>query len=84
MVAGSFEPKLVPLVAAAPNAIDTNGSQVPQDVASLMAPATKLVAPVSPRTIPGFVDPTPSTVGSGADVDADGDDPHWPARSPAA
>jgi hypothetical protein len=23
-------------------------------------------------------------VGSGADVDASGDDPHWPARSPAA
>ncbi|NBU73571.1 MAG: hypothetical protein EBS53_19380 [Bacteroidetes bacterium] len=23
-------------------------------------------------------------VGSGADVNADGDDPHWPARSPAA
>jgi hypothetical protein len=29
-------------------------------------------------------DPSAGAVGSGADVDASGDDPHWPARSPAA
>jgi hypothetical protein len=29
-------------------------------------------------------DLTPDEVGSGADVDASGDDPHWPARAPAA
>jgi len=28
-------------------------------------------------------DPSTGEVGSGADVDASGDDPHWPARSPA-
>lgn len=37
-----------------------------------------------PRTIQGFIYPSPGEVGSGADVDADGDDPHWPARAPAA
>jgi hypothetical protein len=29
-----------------------------------------------------LTDPSPDEVGSGADVNADGDDPHWPARAP--
>jgi len=29
-------------------------------------------------------DPSPGEVGSGADVDASGDDPHWPARATEA
>jgi hypothetical protein len=35
-------------------------------------------------TIPGFVDPTPAPIGSGADVMDDGDDPAWPKRQEAA
>jgi len=35
-------------------------------------------------TIPGFVDPTPAPIGSGADAMDDDDDPHWPKRPEAA
>ena len=69
--------KLVALMPEAPNSIDASGS-------ALVAPAdhlvTRLVAPVSPQTIPGFIDPSADVVGSGADV-VDGDDPHWGPRA---
>jgi predicted P-loop ATPase len=69
--------KLVALMPEAPNSIDASGS-------ALVAPAdhlvARLVAPVSPQTIPGFIDPSADVVGSGADV-VDGDDPHWGPRA---
>jgi len=48
-------------------------SHHPRSVVAGVAPA--------PATIPGFIDPSPAPVGSGADVMDDGDDPHWKPRA---
>jgi predicted P-loop ATPase len=68
--------KLVALMAETPNPSDANGSALVAPPDHLVA---RLVAPVSPQTIPGWIDPSPEPSGSGADV-VDGDDPHWPPR----
>ena len=68
---------LVAHMAKAPNSSDAMEPALVAGDDHLVAP---LVAPVSLRTIPGFVDPSADVVGSGSDV-VDGDDPHWGPRA---
>ena len=67
-----------------PHPLDTIGAnlvaRMPKAPNSSDAKESALVAPVSLRTIPGFVDPSADVVGSGSDV-VDGDDPHWGPRA---
>ena len=60
-------------MAKAPNSSDAKESALVAGGDHLVA---RLVALVSPRTIPGFIDPSADAVGSGSDV-VEGDDPHW-------
>lgn len=72
----TFQPFVVAQWADRSDPLPRNGSELPQQAESVVAP---VVAPVSPGYIPGWIDPAPAPIGSGADV-ADGDDLHWDER----
>ncbi len=69
-------------VAFAPDANQRNGSGGVARGGSGVAAARGGVAP-APANIPGFVDPTPVAVGSGADAMDNDDDPAWGPRTAA-